>query len=204
MKAKKFAFAILLLGLVWPYGKAFMSSFNGTDDPLRETPTAPLHGRNLARIGENYLTQPERTFDYWFKKGRGYLSRKEFEQAIWAFRKAVRERPLSPEAHFLLAFTFESRGREGLPGDQTCWESLAEKEYRSAIFLGDHLPSRYNLGMLYTNLNRPGEARKELEHILLVSPDSRLGNLAKKALDRNTHAHLLPDTLSTGLPEEED
>ena len=217
MKAKKFAFAILLLGLIWPYGKAFMSSFRSDGDPLRETPTVPFKGRGsqnahrglpqergLEKIGENYLTPPERTYDYWFKKGRAYLSRKEFEQAIWAFRKALRENPLSQEAHFLLAFTFESRGKDGLPGDQTCWEKLAEKEYRSAIIHGDHLPSRYNLGMLLSNLGRPNEARKEWEHILLVSPGTKLGVLARKALARNTQSYLLPETLSSGLPEEED
>ncbi len=204
MKAKKFAFAILLLGLIWPYGKAFMSSFRSDGDPLRETPTVPLRGRVSEKIGENYLTPPERTYDYWFKKGRAYLSRKEFEQAIWAFRKALRENPLSQEAHFLLAFTFESRGKDGLPGDQTCWETLAEKEYRSAIIHGDHLPSRYNLGMLLSNLGRPNEARKEWEHIMLVSPGTKLGVLARKALARNTQSYLLPETLSSGLPEEED
>ena len=136
------------------------------------------------------------------RRGKRYLQRLEFEQAVWAFRKARRQEPTNAEVHFFLGFTYEKRGLQGLPGDQTSWDQLAEASYRQAIALEDFLPARHNIARLLERTNRFSLARKEWEHILLIAPKGALAQAAKKALARNIEADLLPETLSRKLPKD--
>jgi tetratricopeptide (TPR) repeat protein len=193
----------LLLFLI-PTGKAFMSTVSLSEKALHEAPLPPMKGRSAEKGMNGYLTRPDTSLAVWLKKGKSYYARKEYEQAIWAFRKALRENPMAGEVHFLLGVTYEARGKEGLPGDMTSWDTLAERSYRSAIAAGDYLPARFNLGMLFTRLARHDEARREWEHILTISPKSSLGSHAKKALTRNFTRITLPEVLETTFPGEDD
>ncbi|MBF0498864.1 MAG: hypothetical protein HQM09_01920 [Candidatus Riflebacteria bacterium] len=166
-----------------------------------EVPVPPLKGRSGERSALGHLLAPARTYAHWLAAGKAYLARREYEQAIWAFRKALRERPLAQESHFLLGCAYVARGAEGLPGDMTGWDELAETSFLAAINLADHLPARYNLGILLTRRDRPAEARVQFEHILNISPKSRLGSLARRALERNIDADLLPRSLAIELPD---
>lgn len=204
MKKRTLLTTLVLLAILWPNGKAFMSNQELESLSPHETPNVPSNGRRAESAGNAYLTKFPTTFKTWFQKGKNYLGRKEYEQAILAFRKALKEKPLSPETHFLLGVAYEARGKEGLPGDVTSWDTLAESEYQAAICHGDHLPARFNLGMLLQRLERPQEARHEWEHILTVSPKSTLGNRAQTALDRNIDSDLLPQSLTITTSEEGD
>lgn len=186
-----------------PTGRAFMSSLQSSGN-WGEIPIPPFNGRSSEKSCLDYLTKENVTFDMWMNRAKRYVAKREFEQAILAFRKALEERPLSEEAHFLLGVSFEKRGKEGLPGDMTSWDVLAEKEYLSAISLGDHLPARFNLGMLLTRLGRRVEARKEWEHILMVSPKSKLGRVAMEELQNNQHSDFLPSILQQEIPSSAD
>ncbi len=188
---------MILASVFWVMGNSVSS--NDLDNPLHETPIPPLHGRQGEAGMMQFLSKPRFTAEYWLRKGRGYLGRKEYEQAILAFRKAVAEKPLFAEAHFLLAVSYENRGLEGLPGDRTSWDYLAENELRTAISLADFLPARYNLALLLERQGNLAAARPEFEHILTVSPQSKLGKLSKDALERNIQANLLPGALSSSL-----
>lgn len=166
-----------------------------------EAPIPPISGRKNEQGAMKYLSKTPKSFDYWVSQAKSYISRREYEQAIWALRKAKKMKPLAAEAHFLLGYSYEHRGNEGLPGDRTAWDSLAEAEYKVAISAGDFLPARYNLALLLERLERFDESRKELEHILTVSPNSALGKSALSALERNTNADFLPKVLSREIPK---
>lgn len=196
---------VLLFG--FHTGRARLSTDGGAGlcdrnegDFVGEVPRAPLKGRREGGA-MGYLLKPEASYGTWLSKGKSYFAKQDYEQALWAFRKALRERPLAEEAHFLLGCTYVARGAEGLPGDVTAWDDLAEAAFRGAIKLADHLPSRYNLGLLLTRRGRAPEARLEFEHILTVKPSSSLGTLARRALDRNIQADLLPRMLAIELPD---
>ena len=192
MKRNSLLFLILMIPLVFPGGKAFLFS---EGDPI------PRQGGRKKESGvTGYLTRSPREFPYWMTMAKQYLGRKEYEQAIIALRKAVRLRPMAEEARFLLGHSYELRGREGLPGNLTAWDYLAEKEYLMAIGIADYLPARYNLAMLYERLERYEEARVELEHIMTISPGSHLGKLAARALEGNFDIDLIPRTFTTKLP----
>ncbi|HOY65888.1 MAG TPA: tetratricopeptide repeat protein [Candidatus Ozemobacteraceae bacterium] len=198
MNYRRLILGTLLVGLyLWPTARATMTDRSA---PFLTLPQPPAAGRAAERRAQAYLTRPDTTYATWMKNGRGYLARKEFEQAIWAFRKALRLKPLSSEAHFLLGYAFERRGLEGLPGDVTAWDVLAEAEYRSAIALDDHLPARHNLGRLLERLERYEEARHEFEHILTIAPRGRLAARASAGLDRTIDADLEPARRSAHLP----
>jgi len=195
----------LLLGfgaLFFPWRQALMLDRLDEAGRLRQIPIPPSAGRGTERRVTHYLTAEPTSFANWLSKGKRYLTRKEFEQAVWAFRKALEMRPLSSEAHFLLGFSFEKRLLEGLPGDLTSWEMLAEEEYRTAIGLDDHLPARFNLGMLLARSGRQDAARREFEHILTISPRSTVGRRAQVAMNRAFEADLMPRTLEEDLPLE--
>jgi tetratricopeptide (TPR) repeat protein len=199
MKRKLFITAILFAAFVHPVHKAYMS--NREFGIKREIPVPPIYGRKKESKCYKYLSKPLRTYNYWMRKGKSYLTRKEFEQAILAFRKASKLRPTSEETRFLLAHSYEKRSMEGLPGDTTNWEQLAIDEYQAAIILADHLPSRYNLALLYQRLDEHTKARKELEHILTISPSSSLGRKAQTALARVFAQDYTPTHLSVNYPQ---
>jgi tetratricopeptide (TPR) repeat protein len=205
MKGKYFLLLLLVLISLMPTGKGWMFSLpQSYDSSIRELPIPPLGGRTREQSVTRYLSRTGVPFSTWFAKGKNYLARKEFEQAILAFRKAIECKPLSAETHFLLGVAYEARGKEGLPGDQVSWDLLAEREYRYCISLDDYLPARYNLGMLLSRIGRKEDARGELEHILLVSPKSQVGKLAKRALDLEFENGLLPETLGFHQPNQGD
>ncbi len=192
---------VSLVGLWLLAGGRTYAPQGGLKPPSGEIPRPPAKGRGAEGSGMQYLTRPDRTFGYWMARGREYLARTEYEQAILAFRKALKERPMSEEAHFLAGCSYERRGRECLPGDATNWDELAEQEYRAAIAVADYLPARYNLGMLLNRLERDNEARKEFEHILTVRPRSQIGRLARAALERNVQSDFLPRLLEHRIPD---
>lgn len=198
------AFALISCALFMLFFAIFLrSTFAGPGEVEEEMPMPPMKGRG-GEGKHGYLFKPEIPYQVWFARGKSFLRRREYEQAILAFRKALREKPLSAEGHFLLGAAYEARGKEGLPGDVTSWDTLAEYEYRSSVALGDYLPARYNLGLLMTRQSRLDEARKEWEHILTISPKSSLGNLARRAMERNVEADMLPDLLEIKLPKARD
>jgi len=202
MKRKIFIFGVLFLAFLWQSKEALMSSRTSSEGIISQISVPPMKGRGEESRAYPYLFKPPVSFSTWLARGKKYMGRKEFEQAIWAFRKACEQKPLSAEVHFLLGVSYVLRGLEGLPGDQTGWDLIAENEFRTAVSLSDHLPARFNLGMLLERVGRPEEARKQWEHILIISPRSKLGNLAKSALKRNVDADLLPDILSINLPDQ--
>ncbi len=194
MKRTILIITAILCALFIPMRKANMASKVGYS--RFETPMPPISGRKNEKKAYSRLNSPEFSFGYWLGKGKSYLSRKEYEQAIIAFRKARKLRPASEETRHLLAYSYEKRGLEGLPGDQSDWEALAEREYKASIMLADYLPSRYNLALLQIRNERLSEARKELEHILTVSPTSKFGKLADSLLASVMDQDYLPEHLS--------
>ncbi|MBF0547459.1 MAG: tetratricopeptide repeat protein [Candidatus Riflebacteria bacterium] len=209
MIINRFFFIISVIGLLFllSLGKARLEtnidSLENDDSYIPEAPIPPLEGRKGEKGMSAFLFKPEIDFSSWMKRGKRYFQQREYEQAIWAFRKAVHERPCAPEAHFLLGCSYSARGEQGLPGDQTAWEELSEKELNAAIKVGDFLPARFNLGILLTKLGRADEARPHFEHILSVSPNSQLGKAAASALDRNISSDLMPNMLSVKIPDKD-
>ena len=194
MKNSNILLIALLLAVFLPTSRAYLAG--SMQKPYLEGGIAPIEGRNSEVNFYSFLNNSGREYQSWIKDGRKYLKRKEYEQAIWAFRKAVKLRPASEEARFLLAFTYETRGLEGLPGDSTNWNKLAENEYLIAIEIADHLPSRYNLAILQRRLERYDEARKNLEHILLITDSKSLRNKASAELQALFHQDVRPKGIS--------
>lgn len=194
MKRQNFLLLLMLLTIFLPTGRAYLA--NSMKKPYMETSIPPVDGRNSEVNFYSFLNNSGREYESWIKDGRQYLKRKEYEQAIWAFRKAVKLRPAAEEARFLLGWTYETRGLEGLPGDYTNWDKLAENEYTMAIEIADHLPSRYNLAILQRRLERYEEARRNLEHILLVTNSSSLKKKASAELQALFHQDVRPRGIS--------
>ncbi len=199
MKRINFIILVMLLAVFLPTSRAYLAS--RVEKPYMEGSIAPIYGRNSEVNFYSLLNNSGREYESWIKDGKKYLKRKEYEQAIWAFRKAVKLRPASEEARFLLGWTYETRGLEGLPGDFTNWDKLAENEYVMAIEVADHLPSRFNLAILQRRLERYDEARRNLEHILLVTNSKTLKNRAEKELQALFHQDVRPRGISNEVKD---
>lgn len=166
---------------------------------MMRTPIAPIGGRKTEVNFYSMLNNSGREYQSWIKSGRTYIKRKEYEQAILAIRKAIKLRPAAEEARFLLAWTYEKRGLEGLPGDMTNWDDLAVKEYTAAIELADHLPSRFNLAVLHRRNERFVEARRHLEHILIINSNGALGKKAATELTSIFEQNVRPEAISSNI-----
>ena len=193
-KRQNFILFVLLLAVFLPTSRAYLAS--SSSKPYMEGSIAPINGRKSEVNFYSLLNNSGREYESWIKDGRKYLKRKEYEQAIWAFRKAVKLRPAAEEARFLLGWTYETRGLEGLPGDYTNWDKLAENEYVMAIEVADHLPSRYNLAILQRRLERYDEARRNLEHIRLVTNSPTMKKKAAAELQALFHQDVRPRGIS--------
>lgn len=189
----------LLLAVFLPTSRAYLAS--NMEKPYMEGEIAPITGRNTEVNFYSLINNSGREYESWIKDGRRYLKRKEYEQAIWAFRKAIKLRPAAEEARFLLAWTYETRGLEGLPGDMTNWDRLAENEYLMAIEVADHLPSRFNLAILQRRLERFDEARRNLEHILLVTNSASMRKKASTELQALFHQDVRPRGISNEVKD---
>lgn len=199
MKRQNIILFILILAIFLPTSRAYLA--NSMKKPYMEGSIAPIYGRNSEVNFYSLLNNSGREYESWIKDGKKYLKRKEFEQAIWAFRKAVKLRPASEEARFLLGWTYETRGLEGLPGDFTNWDRLAEDEYLIAIEVADHLPSRFNLAILQRRLERYDEARRNLEHILLVTNSKTMKQKASAELQALFHQDVRPKGISNEIKD---
>lgn len=199
MKRQNIILFILILAVFLPTSRAYLA--NSMKKPYMEGSIAPIYGRNSEVNFYSLLNNSGREYESWIKDGKKYLKRKEFEQAIWAFRKAVKLRPASEEARFLLGWTYETRGLEGLPGDFTNWDKLAEDEYLIAIEVADHLPSRFNLAILQRRLERYEEARRNLEHILLVTNSKTMKKKASAELQALFHQDVRPKGISNEVKD---
>lgn len=199
MKKNNLLIFALFLAVFLPYSRAYIA--RGSQKPYMEGSIAPISGRNAEVNFYSLLNNSGREYESWVKDGKKYLNRKEYEQAIWAFRKSVKLRPASEEARFLLAWTYETRGLEGLPGDHTNWDKLAEKEYSMAIEIADHLPSRFNLAILQRRLQKYEKARLNLEHILLVTTSEIMRKKASKELAALFHQDVRPKGISNEVKD---
>lgn len=199
MKRKILLTIAVLVALFIPIKRAFLagSSFASSST----APVPPIAGRKAESRSLSYLNNSGVSFSTWMSRGKSYIKRKEYEQAILAFRKALRLRPADAECRFLLAWSYEKRGMEGLPGDSTDWDALAEQEYRAAVSLTDHLPARFNLALLYRRNERLDEARMHLEHILLVKPRDLLARKADAELAALFEQSQRPRHIAVELPE---
>ncbi|NCB37600.1 MAG: tetratricopeptide repeat protein [Erysipelotrichia bacterium] len=199
MKRRFLLFLSIIFFLSLPGSKAFMAG--SKDKTIMSGPLAPIKGRKTEPNFYSMLNNSGREYQSWVKSGRSYLNRREYEQAIWAFRKALELRPAEEEARFLLACSYEKRGLEGLPGDSTNWDSLAAKEYHTAIELADHLPSRFNLALLHRRLGRFTEARRHLEHILLINSSGIIARKAFTELNAIFAQDMRPKAISTEIKD---
>ncbi len=195
MKKRFLLITAAVIALFLPGTKAFLAS--GRNNTLMHGAMAPVTGRKAEVNFYSLLNNSGREFQSWFRDGRNYLNRREYEQAIWAFRKAIELRPASEDARFMLGCTYEKRGLEGLPGDMTDWDQLAAREYVAAIELSDHLPSRFNLALLHRRHGRFEEARRHLEHILLIKDSGAIGRKASNELSALFHQDVRPRSISS-------
>lgn len=195
MKRRFLLITVVLFALFLPTSRAFLAS--GRNRPVMHGAIAPIEGRKAEPNFYSLLNNSGREYKSWVRDGRNYLKRREYEQAIWAFRKAVDLRPAEEEVRFLLAATYEKRGLEGLPGDATDWDKLAAREYLAAIELADHLPSRFNLALLHRRHGDFVEARRHLEHILLLNNSGTLARLASSELNALFDQDVRPRSIST-------
>lgn len=194
MKRRFLLTAIVVMALFFPGSRAFLAS--GRNSMMHDA-MAPVNGRKAEVNFYSLLNNSGREYQGWVRDGRRYLQRREYEQAIWAFRKAIELRPAAEESRFLLGYTYEQRGLEGLPGDTTDWDNLATREYITAIELADHLPSRFNLAILYRRHGRFEEARRHLEHILQIKDAGTLGRKAADELGAIFHQDVRPRSISS-------
>ena len=104
---------VLLFIAFFAGSKAYMASKE--DDRLMHSPIAPMSGRKAEANFYSMLNNSGREYRSWIRDGRTYLSRREFEQAIWAFRKAIKLQPAAEEARFLLALTYENAALKAFP-----------------------------------------------------------------------------------------
>ncbi len=195
MNKTRLILIIVALAVLLPTAKGYVAS-NGSGLNLA-TGIAPFEGRGKEPSFYPFLAKEGRSYESWIKDGHRYMKRLEFEQAILAFRKAVKLRPASQEAHFMLAVAYDKRGLEGLPGDYTQWHRLSMQEYELAIALADHLPARYNLALLQLRLGNYAESRRNLEHILLVGKAKDvIYKKAEQRLAENFEQAVRPGALS--------
>lgn len=186
---------IIIAAAFVPTAKAYMAAKSRI--PEISMGIAPIEQRGDEQNFYTLLSNSGRKYESWIRDGNQYLKRSEYEQAIWAYRKAVKLRPASQEARFLLAVAYEKRFLEGLPGDYTDWENLAASEYEAAIEVADHLPARFNLAILKRRQGKFEEARINLEHILLVGkPGDRLVKNASDLLKEIFEQDVRPNSLS--------
>ncbi|HNX74712.1 MAG TPA: tetratricopeptide repeat protein [Candidatus Rifleibacterium sp.] len=195
MKRRFLLLTAVIIALFLPGTKAYLAS--GRSNQMMHGAMAPVTGRKAEVNFYSLLNNSGREYQSWVRDGRNYLNRREFEQAIWALRKAIELRPAAEEARFLLGYTYEQRGLEGLPGDMTDWDALAAREYISAIELADHLPSRFNLAVLHRRHGRFEDARRHLEHILLIKDSGALGRKASSELNALFHQDVRPRSISS-------
>lgn len=172
-----------------------------TEGLMMHTPIAPMGGRKAEVNFYSMLNNSGREYQSWIRDGRNYIKRREYEQAILAMRKAIRLQPAAEEARFLLAWAYEKRGLEGLPGDITDWDELAAREYTAAIELADHLPARFNLAILHRRKGRFAEARRQLEHILLINDKGTLGRRAAAELASIFAQDVRPNAISSQIKD---
>jgi len=71
----------------------------------------------------------------------------------------------------------------------------------TAIELADHLPARFNLALLYRRLGHFEEARRHLEHILMVKESGSLARRAEAELGALFHQDVRPRSISTKVQE---
>ncbi|GAB4276229.1 MAG: hypothetical protein Kow0029_18070 [Candidatus Rifleibacteriota bacterium] len=199
MNRKLLFLIIIIFGLILPAHRAFMAS-NRFEKNI-SAPVPPMNGRRGEAAFNQYLNNSGTEYQTWYRKGKAYIKRKEYEQAILAFRKAIYLRPAEEEARFLLGWCYEKRGQEGLPGDKTDWDKLAEKEYKAAISLADHLPARYNLALLQRRNERFEEARKNLEHILMIGTKNALSKKAEAELSAIFQQEMRPAHIALDIME---
>ncbi|NLM17432.1 MAG: tetratricopeptide repeat protein [Candidatus Riflebacteria bacterium] len=199
MKKTKQVLLALSLGvaLFVPTSKAYMASKNQFENGS----LPPYDGRDESSYEDlyGYLSASQKEYELWVKDGRNYMKRKEYEQAILAFRKAKALKPAADEARYLLGCAYEKRQNEGLFGDTTDFAALAADEYRQAIILADNLPARYNLALLCRQNGDFENARIHLEHILAVSENKFLRGKAKEELNEVIAQHLRPKMLKQQL-----
>lgn len=195
MKRRFLLTAVAILALFLPGTKAFLAS--GRNGTMMHGAMAPVDGRKGEVNFYSLLNNSGREYQSWVRDGRSYFNRREYEQAIWAFRKAIELRPAAEEARFLLGCAYEKRGLEGLPGDQTDWDQLAAREYIAAVELADHLPARFNLAILHRRHGRFEEARRHLEHILLLKDSGVIGRKASQELSALFHQDVRPVGISS-------
>lgn len=199
MKSKNIFLIVALIGLFWPFRQAFLAG-NGFSKRIT-APVAPIKGRRGETRVLGLLNNSGVSYGTWLSRGKSYIRRKEYEQGILAFRKASYLRPADEEARFLLAWCYEKRGQEGLPGDQTDWDALAEQEYRAAVALADHLPARFNLALLFRRQKRFEEARRQLEHILLTGKHRSLKSKAEAELAAIFEQSMRPEHIAVDIVE---
>lgn len=168
---------------------------------MMHTPVAPMTGRKTEVNFYSMINNSGREYQSWVRDCRTYINRREYEQAILAIRKAIKLRPAAEEARFLLAWAYEKRGLEGLPGDMTNWDELAAREYTAAIELADHLPSRFNLAILHRRNDRYEEARRHLEHIVLINNQGTLGKKAAIELASIFEQDMRPRAISSSIKD---
>lgn len=194
------AFALLILCAVLSASSSYVV-YSASSEKFA-VPMAPINGRKREVNFYSLLNNSGREYESWLKDGKKYLARKEYEQAIWAFRKAVKLEGANEEARFFLGYTYDKRAQEGLVGDLTNWNELAIREYLAAIELADHLPARYNLAIIYRRLGRFAEARRHLEHILIIQPKGALAKKADKELKALFAQDVRPSHISLRIYDE--
>lgn len=107
--------------------------------------------------------------------GRIYTSSNKSNEAIEQFNNIIKTNPSNYEAHYNLGITYEK--------DNDIEQALAS--FNKAIELkDDYIEAYYHSGILNLLLSNKKEAIYNLEKVFSLSPDSNLGKLSEKELQK--------------------
>jgi Tfp pilus assembly protein PilF len=106
--------------------------------------------------------------------GYAHFQKREYLEAVDAYRRALKQNPRYDEAHLRLGETYYAMGKT----------DRALGEFQQALKLnGNNIRTHFQLGMAHMKADNPGEAVQYFRNVVKLSPSSELGEQAEHYLE---------------------
>ncbi len=106
--------------------------------------------------------------------GYAHFQKREYLEAVNAYRKALAQNPRYDEAHLRLGETYYALGKT----------DRALGEFQQALKLnGNNIRTHFQLGLVHMKVGNPGEAVQYFRNVVKLAPSSELGEQAEHYLE---------------------
>ncbi|HDZ62757.1 MAG TPA: tetratricopeptide repeat protein, partial [Nitrospirae bacterium] len=126
-----------------------------------------INNTKITKIKDSHMENYENTAEYYYNLGLAYSDLGKYQEAVDAYKQAIRIKPDDANAHIVLAFAYSELGK---------YQEAIDANKQVIRIKPDYASAHFGLGLAYGALGKYQEAVDAYKQAIRIEPDDALAH----------------------------